>query len=84
MAIAEELAEQGWHVVAVARTVGGLEELDDRIKARRPGSELATLAPMDITNDDADFTKLSGTPVVAGRDDVDRNFALQVSVGFNF
>ncbi|MEH6773001.1 MAG: SDR family oxidoreductase [Cereibacter changlensis] len=53
MAIAEELAEQGWHVVAVARTVGGLEDLDDRIKARRPGSELATLAPMDITNDDA-------------------------------
>ena len=38
------------HVVAVARTVGGLEELDDRIQARG-GS--ATLAPMDITNRDA-------------------------------
>ncbi|TNC50744.1 SDR family oxidoreductase [Rubellimicrobium rubrum] len=34
------------HVVAVARTVGGLEELDDRIQAS--GGQ-ATLAPMDIT-----------------------------------
>ena len=35
------------HILAVARTVGGLEELDDRIKAK--GGE-ATLAPMDVTN----------------------------------
>ncbi len=34
------------HIIAVGRTVGGLEELDDRIKAA--GGE-ATLAPMDIT-----------------------------------
>lgn len=34
------------HIVAVARTTGALEELDDRIKA--VGGE-ATLAPMDIT-----------------------------------
>lgn len=34
------------HVVAVARTQGGLEELDDRIRAA--GGE-ATLAPMDVT-----------------------------------
>ncbi|EYD77688.1 Oxidoreductase, short-chain dehydrogenase/reductase family [Rubellimicrobium mesophilum DSM 19309] len=34
------------HVIAVARTVGGLEELDDRIQAQ--GGQ-ATLAPMDIT-----------------------------------
>jgi NAD(P)-dependent dehydrogenase (short-subunit alcohol dehydrogenase family) len=34
------------HVIAVARTVGGLEELDDRIKA--VGGQ-ATLAPMDVT-----------------------------------
>jgi NAD(P)-dependent dehydrogenase (short-subunit alcohol dehydrogenase family) len=53
-ALAEELAARGWHVVAVARTVGGLEELDDRIKARRqPGGGEATLAPMDVTSDDA-------------------------------
>lgn len=49
-ASAEWLAAQGAHVVAVARTTGGLEELDDRIKAQG-GS--ATLAPMDITEDGA-------------------------------
>lgn len=53
-AIAEQLAFQGWHVVAVARTVGGLEELDDRVKAAGlPGAGDLTLAPMDVTNDDA-------------------------------
>lgn len=51
-AIAEELALQGWHVVAVARTTGGLEEVDDRAKAANAPGGL-TLAPMDITNDDA-------------------------------
>lgn len=44
-ALAEELAGRGYHVLAVARTVGGLEELDDRIRAA--GGE-ATLAPMDV------------------------------------
>ncbi len=38
------------HIVAVARTTGALEEVDDRIRAA--GGE-ATLAPMDITNADA-------------------------------
>ena len=53
-AIAEQLAFQGWHVLAVARTVGGLEELDDRVKAAGlPGAGDLTLAPMDVTNDDA-------------------------------
>jgi NAD(P)-dependent dehydrogenase (short-subunit alcohol dehydrogenase family) len=53
-AIAEQLAMRGWHVVAVARTVGGLEELDDRVKrAGLPGAGGLTLAPMDVTNDDA-------------------------------
>ncbi|MGO4908169.1 SDR family NAD(P)-dependent oxidoreductase [Pseudorhodobacter sp. W20_MBD10_FR17] len=51
-AMAEELAVQGWHVVAVARTTGGLEEVDDRAKAAGATDGL-TLAPMDITNDDA-------------------------------
>jgi NAD(P)-dependent dehydrogenase (short-subunit alcohol dehydrogenase family) len=49
-AMAEALAGKGYHVLAVARTSGGLEELDDRIKAKG-GS--ATLAPMDITDADA-------------------------------
>ena len=53
-ALAEQLAAQGWHVVAVARTVGGLEELDDRVKSLGlPGAGGLTLAPMDVTNDDA-------------------------------
>ncbi len=53
-AIAEQLALRGWHVVAVARTVGGLEELDDRVRrAGLPGAGSLTLAPMDVTNDDA-------------------------------
>ena len=38
------------HVVAVARTTGALEDLDDRVKAK--GGKM-TLAPMDITKKDA-------------------------------
>ena len=53
-ALGEQLAIRGWHVVAVARTVGGLEDLDDRVKGLRlPGAGSLTLAPMDVTNDDA-------------------------------
>ena len=48
-ALAEALARTH-HVVAVARTSGALEELDDRIQTAG-GS--ATLAPMDITIPDA-------------------------------
>lgn len=44
-AFAEALAADH-HIVAVARTTGALEELDDRIRAR---DGQATLAPMDIT-----------------------------------
>lgn len=48
-ALAEELSVSH-HVVAVARTTGALEELDDRIQA---AGHSATLAPMDINNLDA-------------------------------
>ncbi|SFC56865.1 SDR family NAD(P)-dependent oxidoreductase [Tropicimonas isoalkanivorans] len=48
-AMAEELAPT-YTVLAVARTVGGLEDLDDRIQAR--GGQ-ATLALLDITDDGA-------------------------------
>ncbi|MEO0990436.1 MAG: SDR family oxidoreductase [Pseudomonadota bacterium] len=48
-ALAEALAPD-YHILAVARTVGGLEELDDRIKAK---GGAATLAPLDITDDGA-------------------------------
>ncbi len=52
--MAEALAARGWQVVAVARTTGGLEEVDDRVKALGlPGAGGLTLAPMDIVNDDA-------------------------------
>src|SRR6266545_2539275 len=44
-AVALRLAEAGAHVIAVARTVGGLEELDDAIRAAG-GS--ATLVPLDL------------------------------------
>ena len=44
-ALAEALAP-GRHIIAVGRTTGALEELDDRIRAA--GGQ-ATLAPMDIT-----------------------------------
>src|SRR6516164_1417046 len=44
-ATALALAEAGAHIVALARTVGGLEELDDAIKALG-GS--ATLVPLDL------------------------------------
>ena len=46
-AVALVLAKQGAHIIATARTQGGLEELDDEIKAA--GSS-ATLVPMDITD----------------------------------
>ena len=46
--IARELAAAGAHVIAVARTVGGLEELDDQIKADGRGQ--ATLVPLDLTD----------------------------------
>ena len=45
--VALELAKTGVHQVLVARTVGGLEELDDEIKAL--GGQ-ATLVPLDITD----------------------------------
>lgn len=52
--LAEQLALRGWHVVAVARTVGGLEALDDKVKsAGLPGAGGVTLAPMDVTDDGA-------------------------------
>ncbi|WP_310619912.1 SDR family NAD(P)-dependent oxidoreductase [Flexibacterium corallicola] len=47
---AKTLAAKGAHIIAVARTVGGLEELDDEIK-NLGGS--ATLVPFDLKDFDA-------------------------------
>ena len=54
-ALSLELAQAGAHVVAVARTVGGLEELDDRIKA---AGSAATLVPLDLKDSDG-ITRLA-------------------------
>src|SRR6476619_5843865 len=48
-ATARALAKAGAHVVAVARTQGGLEELDDEI--RKDGGS-ATLVPLNLTDSD--------------------------------
>src|ERR1041384_7349093 len=48
-ATALALAKAGAHVVAIARTVGGLEELDDAIKA---AGGTATLVPLDLKDYD--------------------------------
>ena len=55
-AVALALAAEGAHVIAVARTVGGLEELDDAIKKAGGG---ATLVPLDL-KDGAAFPRLAG------------------------
>jgi NAD(P)-dependent dehydrogenase (short-subunit alcohol dehydrogenase family) len=49
-AAALALAQAGAHVVAVARTVGGLEELDDEIQK---AGGAATLVPLDLKDGDA-------------------------------
>src|SRR5260370_35083633 len=46
-ATALALGKAGAHVVAVARTVGGLEELDDAI---RTAGGITTLVPLDVTD----------------------------------
>ncbi len=48
-ALAVHLAEAGAHVVAVARTEGGLEELDDKIQE---AGGTATLVPLDVRDSD--------------------------------
>jgi NAD(P)-dependent dehydrogenase (short-subunit alcohol dehydrogenase family) len=46
-AAAVALADSGCHVIALARTVGGLEELDDAIRAK---GGAATLVPLDLND----------------------------------
>jgi NAD(P)-dependent dehydrogenase (short-subunit alcohol dehydrogenase family) len=69
-ATARALAGAGAHVVAVARTVGGLEELDDAIEAAG-GS--ATLVPLDVT----DFAGLGRLAVALG----ERHRRLDILIG---
>ena len=46
-AVARRFAAEGAHVVLVARTVGGLEEVDDEV---RSAGGTATLVPLDLTD----------------------------------
>ena len=55
-AVSLALARAGAHVVAVARTVGGLEELDDAIRAAGSSS---TLVPLDL-KDHEGIARLAG------------------------
>ena len=48
-ATARALGAAGAHVIALARTAGGLEELDDAIRAA--GGSGATLVPLDLADD---------------------------------
>ena len=56
-AVALAMAAEGAHTILVARTVGGLEELDDEV--REAGGQ-ATLVPLDVTDYDA-LDRLGGT-----------------------
>ena len=49
-AVAKSFAQEGAHVVLVARTTGALEEVDDAI--RSAGQPAATLVPLDLTEPD--------------------------------
>src|SRR5947199_8221707 len=49
-AVAKRFGTEGAHLVLVARTVGGLEEVDDAI--RRAGGTAATLVPLDLRDGD--------------------------------
>jgi NAD(P)-dependent dehydrogenase (short-subunit alcohol dehydrogenase family) len=49
-AVAKRFAMEGAHVILIARTIGGLEEVDDAIKAN--GGQ-ATLVPSDLTDFEA-------------------------------
>lgn len=47
-ATALQLADRGYHIIALARTTGGLEELADVIEAK---GQSITLVPLDITDE---------------------------------
>ncbi len=47
-ATALQLADKGYHIIALARTVGGLEELADVVEAK---GQSVTLVPLDVTDE---------------------------------
>jgi len=69
-AVAERFAAEAAHVILAARTVGGLEEVDDRVKAK---GGTATLVPVNLT----DFDKIDQL----GQSIFDRFGRLDIVVG---
>lgn len=48
-AVAKRFAAEGAQVILIARTVGGLEEVDDAIRTASGGKASATLVPLDLS-----------------------------------
>ena len=63
-AVAERFAAEGAHVVLVARTIGALEAVDDRIRRKRIKGDGATLLQLDLS--ELDQVDLIG-PTIAER-----------------
>ena len=51
-AVAKKYAAEGAHVILTARTIAGLEEVDDAIQAASNGKSKATLVPLDLKDRD--------------------------------
>ena len=51
-AVAKQYAAEGAQVILTARTIAGLEEVDDAIQAASNGQSKATLVPLDLKNQD--------------------------------
>ncbi|MBO37828.1 MAG: oxidoreductase [Rhodospirillaceae bacterium] len=51
-AVAKQYAAEGAHVILTARTIAGLEEVDDTIQAASNGRSKATLVPLDLKDRD--------------------------------
>ncbi|MGE0747003.1 MAG: SDR family NAD(P)-dependent oxidoreductase [Rhodospirillales bacterium] len=51
-AVAERFAAEGARLILTARTVGGLEETDDRVRKAAPDGAGATLVPLDLRKAD--------------------------------
>ena len=51
-AVAKQYAAEGAHVILTARTIAGLEEVDDAIQAASNGKSKATLVPLDLKDRD--------------------------------
>jgi len=63
-AVAKRYAAEGAHVILTARTVAGLEEVDDAIREASDGKTQATLVPLDLQQSD-EIAKLASA--IGGR-----------------